>query len=72
MRTRSLHNLELRANELTSLAVDRLFEGRSLEEVEFLCVQGYFPEAAEHSERIERTVVTHGLRTTIVLERERE
>jgi len=69
-RARYLLNLERRANEITNLAVDRLFEGRSLEEMEFFSVHGYFAEACDRSRRIERSFVSLGMKTTIFLEPE--
>ena len=44
-------------------------KNRPEEETEFFIVHGYWPEAAQVAQRIERSFMTRGLRTTIVLER---
>jgi hypothetical protein len=43
-------------------------EARSVQELRFFRVHGYWPEMAAISERKERSFTTHGLRTTVILE----
>lgn len=44
-------------------------QGRPQQELMFFSVHGYWPEAAVVSERDEKTFSTHGLRSTVILER---
>ena len=71
-------NLEKRKQTLEEKAVNRIrqellgekgvFCERPNEEKDFFTVHGFFPEAANVSERTERSFVVHGLKTTIILE----
>jgi hypothetical protein len=53
---------------LEALAPDT--KNRTHDEKMFFCAHGFWPEAAVVAERIESCFTTHGLKTTIILERE--
>jgi len=69
MRLRRLRVLEYKARTIAYDAFDLECKQRSANELEFFNVHGSWPEGAEVSEREERSFTTHGLRTTIILER---
>jgi len=64
--------LELVARVRQYGAFLRLLESRSPSEKMFFAAHGHFPENATVSERRESSFETHGLKTTIILERVKE
>jgi hypothetical protein len=50
-------------------AFDLEAKNRKQEEKDFFIVHGYWPETAQVTERSEISFTTHGLKTTIILEK---
>lgn len=69
MQNRRLHTLHHRTMELIDRAADKLYEGRTEDELRFFATHGVFPEAVRLSERVVSTFVVRGLKTTVILEK---
>src|ERR1700675_4548823 len=69
MRRRQFQTLEYKTEAIERKALDLERKNRSDDELEFFSVHGYWPEAADVVEPIESCFTTHGLKTTLILER---
>jgi len=69
MRLKRFQTLEDETESIGRKALDLECKNRSEDELKFFAVHGYWPEAANVVERIESCFTTHGLKTTLILER---
>ena len=69
MQLRQLHTLEDKAEAIGRKALDLECKNRSADELKFFAVHGYWPEAADVVEPIESWFTTHGLKSTVIVER---
>lgn len=69
MRNRRFQDLQSRTGAIEREVFNLEAKNRPEEETEFFIVHGYWPEAAQVEQRTESSFTTHGLKTTIILER---
>jgi ribonuclease I len=61
--------LEYTAKAIGRKALDLECKDRSEDEMKFFAVHGYWPETADVVEPVESCFTTHGLKTTVILQR---
>ncbi len=69
MQLRRFQTLEYKTEAIGRKALDLACKNRSEDELKFFAVHGYWPEAADVVEPIKSCFTTHGLKTTLILER---
>jgi hypothetical protein len=70
MGSNSFRNLVSRSEAIVQKALERDLKIRAYDEKIFYCIHGFWPEAIEIRGRTETIFVTHGLKTTVILEKE--
>jgi hypothetical protein len=69
MGSNSFRNLVSRSEAIVQKALARDLMIRAYDEKIFYCIHGFWPDANEIHGRTETSFSTHGLKTTVVLER---
>ena len=69
MRLRQFQTLEFKAKAVGRKALELECKNRSEDEMKFFAVHGYWPETADVVEPVESCCTTHGLKTTVILQR---
>lgn len=69
MHNKRFQDLQKRTESIEVKLFDLESKNRTEGEKDFFIIHGYWPEAVQLSQRTERSFTTHGLKTTVILER---